>query len=85
MTDSQRIMAVVGIVILTGMAYIILTAIAPAFVSLVHDADAALVATSNMTNYPGAREVIQSSPWWMWFIPVVGGGVAIVAVLRGGK
>jgi len=63
-----------GIVI----AYIILTAAMPAINSLVQTANETMVATSNMSNYPGSQEAILTAPLWLYFLP---GGIGIMATV----
>lgn len=62
----------------TILAYIILGAVMPAFQSVTAEASTNLQATSNMSNYPGALQVIDSSPVYVWFIP---GAVAVIATV----
>lgn len=61
---------------LVVFAYIIYANVFTVFTGLTDSAGAALQATSNMSNYPGTLEAVQSAPLWGWFVP---GGVGIVA------
>ena len=56
--------------------YVILANASPAITALTSESAATMQSTSNMTNYPGALEFVQSFPLMMWFIP---GGVGMVA------
>lgn len=70
----------IGYIVVTWFAvvfvYIILTAAMPGITAVTGEASTLLQSTSNMTNYPGSLEVVESAPMWVWFIP---GGVGIAA------
>lgn len=70
--------------ILAGIvtAYIVMLATQGATNSIIASVNSTLVATSNMTNYPGTQAFIESFPLWQWFIPAIVGLVAIVVVLK---
>ena len=68
-----------GIIVVT---YIILTASMPTIVSIAETTNTTLVATSNMSNYPGLQEAVESSPFWIYVIPALVGGIATVIVLK---
>lgn len=60
------------------LTYVILTAAMPAINSLVQMANETMVATSNMSNYPGSQEAILTAPLWIYFIP---GGIGLVGTV----
>lgn len=62
--------------------YIVLAASMPGINDIISEASAALTATSNMTNYPGTKEAIDSAPVWLWFIPGGIGFIATVVMLK---
>lgn len=64
------------------VVYIMLAFLYPVFTTMASTGDALLVATSNMSNYPGSREVVQTSALWIWFVPGGIGFIATVVVIR---
>ena len=63
-------------------AYLVMTVLMPATNSLVSTANASLVATSNMSNYPGLQEGIETAPLWLYFVPALAGVVLQVIILK---
>ena len=57
-------------------AYIVLAVTMPGITSITNSTATALDATSNMTNYPGTKQLIQAYPVWVWLIP---GGLGLCA------
>lgn len=64
------------------IAYLLLTLFMPILVDTSSTANVTMAATSNMSNYPGTTETIISVPWVLYFVPAIGGGIALVVVLR---
>lgn len=64
-------------------AYIMLGFLMPVWLTLSSNATAAMDATANMSNFPGTKEMVQSSPVWVWFIPGSVIVVATVVMLKG--
>ena len=64
------------ICVCTAFAYLILAVMMPGLNEISSAAATELTNTSNMSNYPGTLEVVESSGWWLWALP---GVVAIVA------
>ena len=70
---------IVGIVIIV---YLFLLVAMPVISSAVSSGNLTMAATSNMSNYPGTTETMLIMPWILWFVPGVGGIIAVVLVLR---
>ena len=70
---------IVGIVIIV---YLFMLVAMPVISSAVSSGNVTMAATSNMSNYPGTTETMLSIPWILWFVPGVGGIIAVVLVLR---
>ena len=72
----------IGYLIMTwvfvSLAYVILAVSMPALTELSDLAAVTMAASSNMTNYPGTIEAVQSFPLYVWFIP---GGVGFIATV----
>lgn len=68
-------------VIVVGIigTYILMAAMQPAILDIVETANQS---TSNWDKVVGAQDALVSMPFWLWFIPVLVGGVAIVGILR---
>ena len=66
-------------------AYIILATLQPVIGGITGEASAMLTATSNMTNYPGAAEVVSGFPFYMWLIPGAVGVIATVVEIKSFK
>lgn len=62
--------------------YIIMTAAMPAFLSIIETTNTTLTATSNMSNYPGLQDSIESAPLWLYLIPAGIGGIITVIILK---
>jgi len=72
-----------GIIFLAVVAgYIILAVIMPAINEVTAVAADSINASTNMSNFPGTLEVVQSSPWWLWSLPGIAGVIAAVVMLR---
>ncbi len=65
-----------------GFAYIMLAAAYPAIQVMVADSSASIGASTNATDFPGAKAAIDSSPVWIWFIPGLVGIITSVIVLK---
>ena len=63
-------------------SYVVMTATQGATNSIISSVNTTLVASSNMSNYPGTLAFIASFPLWQWFIPAIVGLVALVIVLK---
>lgn len=73
----------IGVIIAAVIVcYIFLTAVMPVIVDLSSSANETITASSNWTDYPGAQGALVGAPFWLYFIPAIGGIVAIVIVLR---
>jgi len=68
--------------VFVAISYLVITVIMPAVNSIVSTANATLVATSNMSNYPGLQPGIETSPLWLYFIPALVGVVIQVIILK---
>ena len=64
------------------IAYLLLTLFVPILTDTASTANTTMAATSDMSNYPGTSEVVISAPWVLYFVPAIGGGIALVVVLR---
>ena len=69
----------------TVVAYVVMLAIQPAFNTIVSTANASMWATSNMSNYFGTVEVVNSSPFWIWLVPGGIGIISLVVLFRSGE
>lgn len=68
------------------VAYIILAVFMPAGQELVSQASTDIAASANMSNFPGAQEMVDSSPVWVWVIPgLVGVIFTAITLKRGDK
>lgn len=76
----------IGLIILTltmtVFAYIIMTLLQPTIVDISNTANMTMAASSNMTNYPGASEVMVGAPLWLYFVPGVLCIVIVVKILK---
>lgn len=72
---SHKLFLLGGMWILVVAAYIIMAVMMPAITEIVSTANTSLVASANMSDFPGTLEAVNSAPLWLWFIP---GGVALV-------
>jgi hypothetical protein len=79
---TSKIFILVLIWAFVGLAYLVLAAAMPGINSIVSSVNATLVATSNMSNYPGAQQAITTSPIWIWVIPGGVGVISSVVVLK---
>jgi len=68
--------------LLTVFVYIILAVCMPAINELVGVSSAALDASANMTQFPGAKEGVETFPVYVWFLPGFAGIVTTVIVLK---
>lgn len=64
------------------VVYIMLAFLYPVFTDMASAGVSGLEATSNMSNYPGAKEAVQTSPLWIWFVPGGIGFIATVVIIR---
>jgi hypothetical protein len=64
------------------VTYISFAVFMPAVNEISTQAAIELQATSNMSNYPGTLEVVESSGWWMWAIPGIFGIIATVLIVK---
>ena len=72
------------VIIITGgtiVAVLFITTLMPFFTQIVSTTNTTIAASSNFTNYPGSQGAILSAPFWLYFIPVIVGLIAIVQVL----
>ena len=79
---GNKIVAFGIIWILVIFAYIILAVTMPAINDLVGVSSAALDASANMTQFPGAKEGVETFPVYVWFLPGFAGIVTTVIVLK---
>lgn len=79
---AKKLFLVFGIWAAVIVAYIFIAAAMPAIADITGEASTAMSATSNMTNYPGALEFVDSSPVWIWVIPGLIGVVVTAVVLK---
>lgn len=78
----KKIGMIVLVLIMVVVAYMFLTLIQPTIVAINTSVNTTLAASSNMSNYPGAADVVIGWPLWAYFIPAILGGVAVVGILR---
>ena len=74
-----------GVFIILGLvaaAELLLLVTMGVVVDLAETANATMAASSNLTNYPGAAEVMIAAPWALFFVPPSIGIIAIVIYLR---
>lgn len=64
------------------LVYIILAVLQTPIQTITAGASSNLTATSNMSNYPGALEVVDMFPLIVWFIPGLVGIVATAVFLK---
>lgn len=62
--------------------YLILFLLLPFFVDITSSANATLVAEHDMSNYPGALDMVKATPWFLIFIPGAIGIFAIIFILK---
>ncbi len=75
MNKAKELLAIVGAVTL---AYLILLCMWDLFTSSMQTA----IATATANGQPIAVAACQGFPLWLWFMPVLVGGIAAVIVLR---
>ena len=80
----NKLWAIVLIVVVVIGVYLMLAVFMPAISDIANNAAVSLNATSNMSNYPGTLETVESSPWWLWAVPGVAGIIAIAVTLKRG-
>lgn len=78
MSTGKKIAWVFGIVGCVIFAYVLMTAAMPAITEMTEVAGN----TTGIENYDGAKEAVDSAPFWLYFIPAVVGGVALIVVLK---
>ena len=78
-----KVGAVIVVVIMVSLAYLILLVVIPILNTFALSANATMVATSNMSNYPGTGEFIVAIPWICFFVPACIGIGLVVVILRG--
>ena len=64
------------------VAYLLLMVFMGVITDAASTANTTMSATSNMSNYPGTQEGVLAAPWVLFFVPGVGGIVAIIIVLK---
>lgn len=64
------------------VAYIFLAAVMPAMNEIISTANASLVASANMSNFPGTQEAVETAPVWLWAIPGIVGVVSTAILLK---
>lgn len=72
----------VTIWIVISFSYIILAVTMPVIQQISGDTAVELEATSDMSNYPGTLEVVNTTPLFAWFIPGALGIAGSVYVLK---
>lgn len=78
----SKIGQVVVVVAMVIAAYLFLLVAMPILVDFASTANATMVASSNMSNYPGTASFLISSPWILFFVPGTIGIAAIVIILK---
>lgn len=73
---------VMGIWAAIIIVYLVMTAAMPAFNEIIQTTNSTLAATSNLSNYPGLQDSVESAPLWLYVIPAAVGGIATVVVLK---
>ena len=69
----------IGIVVILNLIMLI---VVPFLADIAATSNATMAATSNMSNYPGASEVLLAAPWWLYVALNALGIVSIVVILR---
>lgn len=81
----NKIMGIGVVWIVVIGVYVMLAILMPAINEISGAAATELIATSNMSNYPGTLETVQSSPWWLWAVPSVAGIITTAVMLKRGE
>jgi len=74
----KKIGVLIVIWVAISLAYVIIAFMMPVLQDFTDDTATELQATSNMSDYPGTLEAVNSFPLFAWFIP---GGVGIGATV----
>lgn len=74
----NKLGAIAIVVGTTIIVYLLLIVIMPFIAGIASTANTTMAASSNLSNYPGAAEVMLASPLWLMFVP---GGLCIVVVI----
>ncbi len=77
---TAKIFAVIGVVAAVIVVILFFTTLMPFWNEVVQTTNASM-SSHNLTDYPGSQGVVVSSPLWLYFVPVVAGGIAVVAIL----
>lgn len=80
----NKIWGITLIFIAVVAVYLVMAVMMPAVSDIATVAAASLNSTSNMSNYPGTLEVVESSPWWLWAVPGLAGIIATAVMLKKG-
>jgi len=73
----------IGIVItIVVILNLIMLIVVPFLSDIAVSVNATMAASSNMSNYPGASEVLLAAPWWLYVAVNALGVVVIVGILR---
>ena len=78
----NKLGAVLLVIIVVSIVYMFMIILMPFLTEIVSTANTTMAATSNMSNYPGSGELLVSTPWILWFVPVSLGTIAIVIIWR---
>lgn len=80
--DMSKVGSIILIWVVISMVYIIIAILMPFIQSVASSTANTINASSNMSNYPGTLETVQSFPLAAWFIPGVLGIGATVWMLK---
>jgi len=64
------------------VTYIILAAAMPTMRAITSETLVSFNASANMSNFPGTYAAVESSPMWLWFIPLLVGIVTSAVILK---
>ncbi len=62
--------------------YIIFAASFPAIQTITANSSQMIAASTNASDFPGAKAMVDSAPVWLWFIPGLVGIIVTVATLK---
>ena len=78
----NKLGAVLIIIGITIFLYLILLVVMPVVVDMVSTANATIVASSDLSDYPGTQGFLESTPWILFFVPGSICMIIIVIILR---
>ena len=79
MSKIGQIIVVVSIV---AALYLLMLVVMPVIVDLSLAANATINASVNASYFPGSTDMLIATPWILWFVPFVIGGIVVVIILK---